>query len=91
MFKTKHMLKNVAKGKKINTTEDFVKVFSNLTLKQKLAVSKNITDGLKTGVSPRGTKIKDDERSAIEQLSRWCGVNILVGNDLCPPESLHKY
>lgn len=85
------MLKNVAKGKKIQTTNDFVKVFSELPLDQKVKVHKNIVDGLASGLSPRGTKIKDNERAAIEQLSKWTGMNLLVGNELCPPETLHSY
>lgn len=85
------MLKNVAKGKKVTTTADFVKVFSTLTLDQKMAVCKNMNTVLESGVNPSGKKLTEQERPALEQLSRWAGVNVLIGNELCPPESLHQY
>jgi hypothetical protein len=82
---------NLAKGKKIKTTYDFAKVYDKLNVDNKAKVINNIKDTLAKGVSPRGTKILESERKATEQLLAWCGVNLMVGNELCPPENLNQY
>lgn len=90
MFPEKKMV-NLAKGKKINNTLDFAKAFDKLDVMEKAAVIRNISETLKTGISPRGTVMMAEERGAIERLLRWCTVNIAVGNTLCPPDYLSHF
>jgi hypothetical protein len=33
----------------------------------------------------------EGERKAVEQLRGWCSVNLMVGNELCPPENLSTF
>jgi len=87
----KTKLVNVAKGKKIKNTLDFATVFGDLDVTKKTAVIKNIQQSLETGITARGTKMTTSERPAVEQLLRWCNVNLLVGNELCPPANINQY
>ena len=82
---------NVAKGKKVETSEDFCKVFGDLDVTKKTEVIKNLQKTLDTGLSPSGIKLKEGQRNSVERLVRWSTVNLLVGNELCPPVSLQNY
>lgn len=82
---------NIAKGKRVNTTLDFCKVFGTLSVDNKMAVIKNMESTVASNMSPGGVVLKPEEREAMKQLIRWAGVNLFVGNELCPPESLKQY
>ena len=83
---------NLAKGEKITTTADFAKVFSKLNVDHKTKVIKNLRTTLETGFSPHNQfKLLDKERAATKQLLAWCSVNLLVGDELCPPENINQY
>lgn len=87
--KTKRV--NVAKGKKVKTILDAAKVFNKLNVEQKTAVIKNLDKALEERISPNGLKVEDKDIPATKQLRAWCMVNLMVGNELCPPENLHLY
>ena len=85
------MKKNVANKKTINNIKDFSVVFNGLTVSQKVEVLKNIDTTLTTGKSPNGLQLKDSEKIALAGLQSWCMVNLMVGDDLCPPSALLTY
>lgn len=80
-------LVNVAKGKKVQTTLDFCKVFSNLDIYKKVGVVKNLQKSLDTGTTLSGKPLKEQEKPAVKQLLAWCNLNLMVGNELAPPET----
>lgn len=84
-------LVNVAKGKKVNSTLDFCKVFGSLNVEKKTGVIKNLQKSLDTGTTISGKPLKEQEKPAVKQLLAWCTVNLMVGNELCPPETLNQY
>lgn len=73
------------------TTLQFCTKFGKLTVQQKADSIKKLQNVLTTGKSERGTIMKPDERKAVEQLTRWCNVNMMVGDELCPASNLHQY
>lgn len=87
----KKRLTDVAKGKKIDTTLDFCKIFGDLDVTKKTAVIKNLDTALETGVSISGKVMPETERGFVHQLRAWCMMNLLVGNELCPPETYINY
>lgn len=82
---------NVAAGKTVNTPADFAKVFNDLNVDQKTATIKNLDKAIDTGLSPSGIKLSDKDRRSTEQLRSWCLMNLFVGDELAPPESLKLY
>jgi hypothetical protein len=82
---------NVAAGKKLATVLDAAKAFGVLTVHQKAAVIKNIRQTVDTGKSMKGVPLNDKEKAQAQQLLAWATMNIMVGNVLCPPDSVEKY
>lgn len=64
-------------------TIDFMKRFSRLSVDGKMKTIKSMDTMAKpTNATPQQLK-------TFEALKKWCGVSIIVGEELCPPTLEH--
>lgn len=63
-------------------TVDFMKRFSKLSVDNKLNTIKKMNEGPPATATPQQIK-------TFEALKKWCGMSVVVGEDLCPPTIAH--
>lgn len=73
------------------TTIDFAKQISTKSVDVKLSAAKNISECIATGKNPDQSPMTEKQKKGLEQLRAWLGVSIVVGDELCPPETLYLY
>jgi len=77
--------------KKIKTPMDTAVAFNKLNVNYKIEVIKNLQNSIDTMKSPSGIDVRPQDVPALKQLLAWCNVNLLVGDEMCPPETLDQY
>lgn len=76
---------------KVVTTLDFAKAISKRSVDAKLKASQTIQKAISTGIGIDGKVLNDGQIASLEQLNGWLMVNTLVGDEMCPPETLTQY
>ncbi len=64
-------------------TEDFMTRFGAMSVDNKLKTIKN----METMGPPKTASTQ--QVTTFKALKSWCGVNVMVGNELCPPTIKH--
>lgn len=74
------------------TTIEFATLVSTMTVAQKQKSLSKIRQAIDSKIDPEGNPITTlSTLEALIQLSAWLQVNIVVGNELCPPSKLKTY
>jgi len=81
---------DLSKGKTLNNIEDYAVIFNGLTVEQKTAVLRNLSNVIRKGKDLKGKKLTESDALALDGLQRWSLLNKTMGEN-CPPSSLSTF